>query len=172
MPPNPPWFGSTEIGLTLTTSARKESERIVKVLHDCEEWERKSLLPFAQQQLEKHGEFFPFAASIDTSGAIAMVAVDLDEKQPPSTDVIESLYEVLARSAASGEIRAAGICADVRITPPGSAVQTDAIRTAIEHAQGDPVEVLVPYAKKRIRGFQFGDLFAQAGTARIFLRSA
>jgi len=34
------------------TSARKESERIVKVLHECEEWERESLLPLAQQRVE------------------------------------------------------------------------------------------------------------------------
>jgi len=127
-----------------------------------------ALIPFAQQQLEKHGEFFPFAASIDSSGALAMVAVDLGDEQPASTDVIESLYEALERSAATGEIRAAGICADVRITPPGSGDQTDAIRTSIEHAEGDPVEVLMPYAKKRMRGFQFGDLSAQAGTRRIF----
>ena len=131
-----------------------------------------TLLPFAQQQLEKHGEFFPFAASVDSSGVIAMVAVDLGEERPPSTHVIESLYEVLSRSAANGEIRAAGICADVWITPPGMSSQTDAIRSSIEHAQSDPVEVLMPYAKKRMRGFQFGDVFAQAGKARIFPRSA
>jgi hypothetical protein len=39
------------------------------------------LLPFAQQQLEKHREFFPFAASIDSSGTPAMVAVDPPERQ-------------------------------------------------------------------------------------------
>jgi hypothetical protein len=129
-----------------------------------------TLLPFAQQQLEKHGEFFPFAASIDSSGAPAMVAVHLGDEHPASTQLIDALYEALARSAASGEIRAAGICADVRVTPPGSGDQTDAIRTSIEHAEGDPVEVFMPYAKKRMRGFEFGDLFAQAGTARIFVR--
>jgi len=128
------------------------------------------LLPFAQQQLEKHGEFFPFAASIDSSGALAMVGVDLGDEHPASTDVIDSLYEALARLAASGEIRAAGICADVRIPPPGSAEQTDAIRTSIEHAEGDPVEVFLPYTKRRMRGLQFGGLFAQAGTPRIFTR--
>src|SRR3954453_15811455 len=83
------------------------------------------LLPFAQQQLEEHGEFFPFAASIDSSGALAIVAADLGDDHPASTDVIDSLYEGLAHSAAGGEIRAAGICADVRITPPGSRDQTD-----------------------------------------------
>jgi len=84
--------------------------------------------------------------------------------------VIDLLYEALARSAANGEIRAAGICAEVRIAPPGSDDKTDAICTMIEHADGDPVDVFMPYAKKRMRGFEWGDLFAQAGTARIFTR--
>jgi hypothetical protein len=127
-------------------------------------------LHIAQQQLEKRAKFFPFAASIDSSGAQAMVAVDLGDEHPASKDVIDSLYEALARSAASGEIRAAAICADVRITPPESGDQTDAIRTSIEHADGDPVEVFMPYAKTRMRAFQFGDLFAQVGTPRIFAR--
>ena len=34
------------------TSMRKESDRIAKVLHECEEWERESLLPLAQQRIE------------------------------------------------------------------------------------------------------------------------
>ena len=130
-----------------------------------------TLLPFAQQQLERHGEFFPFAASIDSTGAPRMLAVDLGDEHPESTDVIDSLYEALARSAAGGEIRAAGVCADVRVTAPGSAEQTDAIRTSIEHAEGDPVEVFMPYAKRRMRGFEFRDLFAQPGTPRVFARS-
>jgi hypothetical protein len=99
-----------------------------------------------------------------------MVAVDLGDEHPASKDVIDSLYEDLARSAASGEIRAAAICADVRITPPESGDQPDAIRTSIEHADGDPVEMFMPYAKTRMRAFQFGDLFAQVGTPRIFAR--
>jgi hypothetical protein len=57
-----------------------------------------------------------------------------------------------------------------RVTPPESGGQTDAIRTSIEHAEGDPVEVFMPYARTRMRGFRFGDLFAQAGTPRIFAR--
>ena len=56
--------------------------------HPATRWTRcwTCSLPFAQQQLEKHGEFFPFAASIDSSGAQAMVAVDLgdDTRRQPT----------------------------------------------------------------------------------------
>jgi hypothetical protein len=34
------------------TAARKEHDRLVKVLHECEEWERQVLLPLAQQRVE------------------------------------------------------------------------------------------------------------------------
>jgi hypothetical protein len=34
------------------TAARKESDKLVKALHDCEEWERQSVLPLAQQRVE------------------------------------------------------------------------------------------------------------------------
>lgn len=33
------------------TAARKEQDRLTKVLHECEEWERQALLPLAQQRL-------------------------------------------------------------------------------------------------------------------------
>jgi hypothetical protein len=33
------------------TAARKELDRLTKVLHDCEEWERQTLLPLAQQRI-------------------------------------------------------------------------------------------------------------------------
>ena len=127
-----------------------------------------TLLGFAKQQLEKRGEFFPFAASVDSSGALGMVAVDLGDEHPESADVIDALYGALSRSAAEGAIRAAGVCADVLVTPPGSSDKTDAIKTWLEHADSDPVEVFLPYSKKRLRGFTFGEVFARSGTPRIF----
>jgi hypothetical protein len=33
------------------TAARKEHDRLTKVLHECEEWERQALLPLAQQRI-------------------------------------------------------------------------------------------------------------------------
>jgi hypothetical protein len=34
------------------TAARKEQEKLTKVLHECEDWERQALLPLAQQRIE------------------------------------------------------------------------------------------------------------------------
>jgi type II restriction/modification system DNA methylase subunit YeeA len=34
------------------TAARKEADRLMKILHECEEWERQTLLPLAQARIE------------------------------------------------------------------------------------------------------------------------
>jgi hypothetical protein len=34
------------------TAARKEADKLTRVLHECEEWERQTLLPLAQQRIE------------------------------------------------------------------------------------------------------------------------
>ena len=34
------------------TAARKEADKFTKMLHECEEWERDTLLPLAQQRIE------------------------------------------------------------------------------------------------------------------------
>ncbi len=43
---------SDELSARDRTAARKEAERLTKVLHECEEWERQTLLPLAQQRIE------------------------------------------------------------------------------------------------------------------------
>jgi hypothetical protein len=129
-----------------------------------------ALLPFAKQMLGEHGEFYPYAATLDSSGNLQMVATHTGEEHPDSSQLIELLYEGLVQQASTGEIRAAAVCADVRVTPPNSPEMTDAIRVAIEHASGEPVNVFLPYENRKFRGIQYGELFAQAGTTRVFLR--
>ena len=123
---------------------------------------------FARRQLAKHGEYYPFAAAIGSSGDPQAVGIDLGEEYPPSDQVIGALYDVLKRSARAEEIRASGVCADVRVQPPGYSDRTDAIRASIEHVEADPVEVFLPYSKKRVRGYDFGEIFAQVGTSHVF----
>ena len=129
-----------------------------------------ALLPFARQMLDKHREFYPYAAALDSSGEFRVVAAGVEEEHPDSSELIDLLYEGLARQASEGEIRAAGVCADVRVSSPGSPDMTDAIRIAIEHADSDPVEVFLPYLKGRFQGAQYGELFAQPGVSRVFSR--
>ena len=76
------------------------------------------LLPFAQQTLRRYGTFYPFAATMTASGAIAAVAVQVPDEQPTSTAVIAALREALTTETRGGAITAVGICADARLTSP------------------------------------------------------
>jgi hypothetical protein len=129
-----------------------------------------ALLPFAQQMIERHGEFYPYAAALDTAGEIHMVAGYAGEEHPDSSELIELLYEGLVQQSTAGEIRAAGVCADVRVRPPNARDMTDAVRVAIEHLGSDPIEVFLPYVNRKLRSPEYGELFAQAGTALLFSR--
>ena len=46
------------------------------------------LMPFAEQMLKKHGEFFPFGAAVNTTGELLAAAGYDGTETPPSEDVI------------------------------------------------------------------------------------
>jgi hypothetical protein len=125
-----------------------------------------SLLGFAKQVLEKHSEFYPFAASVSSQGEVGMVGAYVGEERPSSQEVIDALYEALTGAAKRSEIRAAGVCVDVRLSGRD---EGDAVRAALEHAKSDPVYVFLPYKRSRLRGTSYGELFATAGERRIFV---
>jgi hypothetical protein len=81
--------------------------------------------------------------------------------------MMDLLLAGMRAQAAAGQIRAAGLCYDVRIRDrDGNA--TDAIAVSLEHNAGDTVRVLMPYSKGRLRGFEFGDIAAERGERRVF----
>jgi hypothetical protein len=117
-------------------------------------------LPFAQQMLPKHGEFYPYAVSMSASGEVAMVAADVGKEKAASLDVLALLYEGLA--SRTQELRAAAIVSDVKL---GSG--EDAIRVEIEHREGGVLAVVLPY-KKSGRNVTYGNLAALPGERRIW----
>jgi hypothetical protein len=122
-------------------------------------------LPFAQQQLAEHGEFFPFAAAVGADGAPRLIAADpgLGER-PASTDVLDQLVGGLREQA--GDIRAAALVADVR------AGESDAARVELEHRDGQAICVLLSYKRRRLRrGVDYGELGAAPGQPRIWSSS-
>jgi hypothetical protein len=127
-----------------------------------------ALLPFAQEMLAKHGEFFPFGGSVATDGEIAHVGAHSGDERPPSQEVIDLLITGFAKQAKEGRIRAAAICLDVRTIPPGQSEKTDAICTRLEHVNGEAVDVFLPYRKGRLGKHKYGELFASKGEHYVF----
>ena len=127
-----------------------------------------ALLPFAQEMLGKHGEFYPFGASIDAKGEITAQAAEPGEENPDSQEVIGMLIAGMRAEAQRGEIRAAGICYDSRVVPPGKTEKTDAIACRLEHSNGEAVQTFVPYRKGFLGRYKYDELFATEGDQAIF----
>ncbi|MBB1061049.1 hypothetical protein [Marilutibacter spongiae] len=117
---------------------------------------------FAEYMLLTHGEFIPFGVQMSRDGKIAQVAGDLGTEHPKSAEMVEFLQSSFAQSAISGAIRAAGVCLDMYVVPPGQQQKTDAICTRLAHISGEAVEVFVPYSRDSHGAFQLGQPFAAA----------
>lgn len=125
------------------------------------------LLPFAQETLGKHGEFFPFAAQMSVEGEITAIAIETEEEDHPDVDVvIGALGDVLRTHAADGLIRACGICSDTAVTLPEMGM-TEAVRVSLEHADAEPVDLYMPYRTDAAE-YVFADLVAMRGVREIF----
>jgi len=104
-----------------------------------------ALLPFAEQMLSEHGEFFPFAGALLPSGNIAPVTANDGREYPPSEDVIALLRVSLRERAETESFVASILVYDVRITPPEATGPTDAIAVELEHRSGYVAKLFFPY---------------------------
>ena len=125
------------------------------------------LLPHAEDMLNRHGEFYPYAAALDADGEVSAVAADLGSDSPDVGDLLVALHDGLRRQAAEGSIRASGIAADVTLTDPDSGETTDAVQVELDHADGDAVDIYVPYETGE-GAIKFGELVAAQGREPVF----
>ena len=119
-------------------------------------------LPFAQEMLDKRGEFFPYAAAITASGETRLIAGDPGEgEQPTSVAVIDVLVAGLRTERDT--LRAVAVVSDVRRS------DSDAVRVELEHAEGASIVVFQPYRKKRFgRGVEYGQITAGQGEPHVW----
>lgn len=129
------------------------------------------LLPFAQQMLSKHGEFYPFGATINTEGKLALAEGYTGSEKPESQECIDLLTGGFKKQAEQGAIRTSSICYDVRTIPPGQTEKVDAVCMDFEHKDGEAVSVLMPYKKGLTGQIKYGELFAVKGEKRVFEKS-
>jgi hypothetical protein len=130
-----------------------------------------AMLPFGQEMLQKHGEFFPYGGTVTISGTTTSEAAYDGTEHPPSQKLIAMMTAAFRQKAAAGEIRAAGIFYDVRTIPPGQTEKTDAICASLEHQSGQFVDVYLPYKKDQLGGIHFGQIFATQRQPQFFVQS-
>jgi hypothetical protein len=129
------------------------------------------LLPYAERMLNEHGEFYPYAAALDSDGGLNAVGADVDDDAPDVGELLVALHQGLRERAAEGAIRASGIAADVTLTDPDSGETTDAVQVELDHAEADAVDIFVPYETED-QGIKFGELVAAEGREPVFARAA
>jgi hypothetical protein len=122
----------------------------------------------AQEFLGKNGEFYPFGMSLGRGGKIAMHAAHTGQEMPESTELIAVLEKGFCQNAQEHKIRAAAICFDVRVVPPGQSEKTDAIEVRLEHRDGQAIDAYLPYKKGFLNRIKYGELFACEGTPALF----
>ena len=127
------------------------------------------LMPFAEQMLKKHGEFFPFGAAVSTTGEVVAHATYDGNEAPASEDVIAMLVQGFQGDARSGKIRATGICYDGRIVQDGKKV--DAVLISLEHISGSATKTCVPYTKGLFGKYRFGQLVAALDEPKVFVNT-
>jgi hypothetical protein len=84
---------------------------------------------------------------------------------------IDLLNEGLRVEAQAGVNTACGICADVRVKPPGQESFVDAVQVHLEHESGECVDVFLPYEKTTAGDFKYGMLFASKAEPQVFQRT-
>jgi hypothetical protein len=127
-----------------------------------------TMLPLAKKLLGEFGDFLPYGAFMKLDGAIVDCGVSGKDEHPPSKELIEILTLDFQQRAAKGEIRAAGICCDVRVATPKHPEKVDAVQFALEHQNGEAVNVFLPYDLDSSGEVQYGELFAAKRERNFF----
>ncbi len=126
-----------------------------------------SAILFAQQMLEQHGEFLPYAEALKSNGEISALGADMDKEFPKSSEVIDLLRNHLKEEAVKGTYVATAIIYDVRVRLPSSEEISDAIAIQLNHVSGYSVIVYKPY-KLTDSSIVYGALFVHAGRNDVF----
>ena len=126
-----------------------------------------AVLPFAEQLLREHGEFFPYGSALKVDGQLVSVAGYDGREQPPSSDIIRLIKQGLVEGARCGEYVATALVYDVRVTLPSTGRKSDAIAVSLNHRDNYSVVVLFPY--QLVNGeLQYGEGIAQEGEQDVF----
>jgi hypothetical protein len=101
---------------------------------------------FAKQMLGSYGEFHPFGATINSTGALATHGAWNGEEFPPGQELAKILITAFKKEFSEGAIIAAALAANVDIPPKFKAPFPDGIRIIIEfHGYANAHVIFLPY---------------------------
>lgn len=125
------------------------------------------LLPFAEEQMKKHREFYPFAAVMLSDDSIELTGIYDENEHPESKDVLETLKLMHKQLASEDKIKASGIAWNASVAS-ADGKPSDAIIVSLEHKDNYSVIVGEPYKTGLFKKVSFGNLFAMEGKHDVF----
>lgn len=102
-------------------------------------------LSFAESLLVKHGEFFPFAASVNSQGEFKSVGTYDNNDQPLSETVIHELRRLLDIESSTNIIRGYSIAYDCSATKNPESEKVDAVAIEAYPVNGQRLTYYYPY---------------------------
>ena len=125
------------------------------------------LFDFSEKCLKERGNFLPHGAVLDANGKVGLVAASPDPNgKSNSTEVLPLLHEGLRIQVRERELVAIGVAENVTVTPQGQP-STEAIKVLFEHKRGLVVALYLPFKKKFLRGYSFGQAFTVVTTGEV-----
>ena len=126
------------------------------------------LFELSETLLRKRGNFLPHAAVLTEDGEIKLVgaAPDTNCDLTNSVEVLPMLHDGLRLEAKKIPLKAIGIAENVTVTLEGQRA-TKAIKVLFEHKRGLTVALYLPFEKKLLKGYVFGNTFSLAADPEV-----
>lgn len=126
------------------------------------------LFDLSETLLRKQGNFLPHAAALTEDGELRLIGAAPDTKRDlsTSTEVLPLLRDGLRFEAKQFPLKAIGIAENVTITLEGQR-PTKAIKVLFEHRRGLTVALYLPFEKKMLKGYEFGNTFSLAADPEV-----
>ena len=126
------------------------------------------IFEFALKMVVEQGEFYPFAAVLQADGKVRLMATRMSEDRPKATQVIALLEASLRSEIAREGHRAAGICLGVKISHPRVGQDVDALLARVEDADGEAVNVYLPYTRDSAGALRTGEPVGEKGKRSLY----
>ena len=126
------------------------------------------LFDLSEVFLRKTGNFLPHGAVLTDEGEVKLVAAAPDgaKDQTNSVEVLPVLHEGLRAQVKEISCKAVAVAENVTVTLEGQC-PTNAIKVLFEHRRGLTVALYLPFQKKFLRGYVFGEPFSKAAEPEI-----
>ena len=127
--------------------------------------------PFAEDQLIKNGEFYPFSFILNKNNTVEAVSQYSGDENPDSADLIQELKKIVKLESNKTPIKGIAIFYIVKTTDPKLKQETDAIAVFVEHLNDKNAYVFYyPYSLTAERELTFGKSFAGQSTKEVFVQ--